>query len=138
MLVIKKVLKWGIKRLLAFEYTHSYLLPLLQEILGVYEILRKEFPDAKLHASTFEKYFEALNKIRNKLPVFDKEVGDTWMQGVGTDPKKTAQYRALYRVMSDCINSGNFPGYPFVMMQRIITTTYVSATGRERLIRSST
>ena len=103
----KSVKVGGIERLFAILFIDT----LLQEILGVYEILRKEFPDAKLQASTFEKYFAALSKIRNKLPVFDKEVGDTWMQGVGTDPKKTAQYRALYRVMSDCINSGNFPGY---------------------------
>ena len=71
------------------------------------EILRKEFPDAKLQASTFENFFAALSTIRDKLPVFEMEVGDTWMQGIGTDPKKTAQYRALYRVMSDCVKSGN-------------------------------
>ena len=68
--------------------------------------MRKEFPDAKLKASTFENYFTALSTIRDKLPVFEQEVGDTWIQGIASDPKKMAEYRALYRVLSQCIQSG--------------------------------
>ena len=72
--------------------------------------MRKEFPDAKLKASTFENYFSALSTIRDKLPVFEQEVGDTWMQGIASDPKKMAQYRALYRVLGQCIQSGIYFG----------------------------
>ena len=37
------------------------------------------------------------NPLRAQLPVITQEIGDTWIHGVGTDPKKVAQYRELLR-----------------------------------------
>jgi len=53
-----------------------------QEILGYYEILRAEFPNARLQASRLDDYFDAAQVIRSRLPVVTSEIGDTWIQGV--------------------------------------------------------
>ena len=78
----------------------------LQEILGYYEILRVQFPNAELQASRLEDFFEAALSIKDALPVLTNEIGDTWIQGVASDPRKCAEYRAVSRVMRNCLLSG--------------------------------
>ena len=79
---------------------------ILQEVLNAYEILRAEFPNAELHAGNLEDFFVAANAVKDKLPIFTNEIGDTWIQGVASDPRKCAEYRAVSRVMKDCVASG--------------------------------
>ncbi|XP_021341777.1 uncharacterized protein LOC110442470 [Mizuhopecten yessoensis] len=74
----------------------------IQEILNYYEIMRKEFPGAKIKASTFDEFFEAVQPIKSQLPVVTKEIGDTWIQGIASDPKKMAKYRAFTSSLSSC------------------------------------
>lgn len=76
------------------------------EILSNYEILRKEFPNAKIKGSTFEEYFAEVNKIRDSLPVIRQEVGDTWIQGIASDPYKMANYRAVSEAITECVMAG--------------------------------
>ncbi|KAK3598273.1 hypothetical protein CHS0354_022590 [Potamilus streckersoni] len=78
----------------------------VEEILGYYEILRAEFPQAKLRASTFEDFVAAVQPIKGSLPVVTKEIGDTWIQGIASDPKKMAQYRTVSETIMGCINAG--------------------------------
>ena len=79
---------------------------IFQEILGYYEILRVQFPNAHLFGSTFDNFVESLTQVRDKLPVVNMEVGDTWIQGIASDPRKMAEYRAVSRVMKTCLASG--------------------------------
>ena len=34
------------------------------------------------------------------------EIGDTWIHGVGSDPKKLLQYRSLARIRKALVKSG--------------------------------
>lgn len=77
-----------------------------QEVLGYYEIVRAEFPNAWLQASRLDDFFDAAQAVRSKLPVVMSEIGDTWIQGVASDPRKCAEYRAVSRVMRDCLAAG--------------------------------
>jgi len=77
-----------------------------QEVLGYYEILRAEFPNARLQASRLDDFFDAAQVLHSKLPVVTSELGDTWIQGVASDPRKCAEYRAVSRVMRDCLAAG--------------------------------
>jgi hypothetical protein len=77
-----------------------------QEILGYYEILRAEFPEADIRASTLENYFAMVQPIRSQLPLVTMEIGDTWMVGVPSDPRKNAEFRATARVLGKCIDMG--------------------------------
>ncbi|XP_033729575.1 uncharacterized protein LOC117318725 [Pecten maximus] len=77
----------------------------IYEILNYYEIMRKEFPGAKIKASTFDEFFEAVQPIKSQLPVITKEIGDTWIQGIASDPYKMAKYRAFTSALSSCLRT---------------------------------
>src|SRR6218665_1374636 len=82
------------------------LLMFAQEVLTTYEILRAEFPNAQLKASNLETFFEAALPIQDQLPILTNEISDTWIQGVSSDPRKCAEYRAVSRVMRQCLAAG--------------------------------
>ena len=79
-----------------------------QEVLFYYEFFRKEFPGAQLTASTYDDFFEAVTPITDQLPVVNREIGDTWIYGIASDPRKLAEYRAVSRVMKQCVASGRY------------------------------
>ncbi|XP_074653316.1 uncharacterized protein LOC141907538 isoform X2 [Tubulanus polymorphus] len=78
----------------------------IQEILFNYEVLRAEFPNARLHSSAIDDYIAAIWNYRHELPVVDKEIGDTWIQGIQSDPLKMAKFRAFMRTRTHCVESG--------------------------------
>ena len=67
------------------------------EIASVYDVVEKEYPNAAVHASTFEGFVSKISK--SSLPVVTNEVGDNWIQGVASDPRKVALYRAAVRAL---------------------------------------
>ena len=77
-------------------------------MLSYYEILRAEFPCAKLFASTLDAFFAAVAPIASQLPVVEKEIADTWIQGIASDPRKQAEYRAVARTLKACLEKGKF------------------------------
>ncbi|KAH3812032.1 hypothetical protein DPMN_140453, partial [Dreissena polymorpha] len=77
-----------------------------QEVLAVYEVARAQFPNAIVQASTFENFTSLLLPLAGKLPVVTQEIGDVWIQGSGSDPRKTAEMRAMYRARTACFQKG--------------------------------
>ncbi|KAJ8302871.1 hypothetical protein KUTeg_019267 [Tegillarca granosa] len=77
----------------------------IQEILGNYEVARSQFTKAIVQASTFEDFIEAVQPIKSKLPIVTKEIGDTWIQGIASDPRKVAEMRAIFRARSKCLQN---------------------------------
>jgi hypothetical protein len=69
-----------------------------QEVDGIFEHLRKEFPDARVEASTLNEFAKELQQVRSGLPVVTQEIGDSWIHGAGSDPLKVAQFRELLRM----------------------------------------
>lgn len=68
-----------------------------EEIRQVYRQLHRDYPEAVLCAGTLEDVAaEALTQ--ENLPVIDQEIGDSWIHGVGTDPKKVCQFRGILRL----------------------------------------
>ncbi len=63
-----------------------------------FETLRARYPEAEICASTLNDYAAGLRRIRGELPVIREEIGDTWIHGVGSDPKKVSALRALLRL----------------------------------------
>ncbi|XP_077986944.1 uncharacterized protein LOC144441258 [Glandiceps talaboti] len=76
------------------------------EVSRYYTILDAEYPGATIRGSTFEDYISHLLQFKDKLPVIKNEIGDTWIQGIMSDPKKMAQYRTISRARSECLESG--------------------------------
>jgi len=68
------------------------------EVIAVFEKLRRQFPEAKIVASTLNAFAKKLLTVRSSLPVIEEEIGDTWIHGVGTDPGKVRTFREFSRL----------------------------------------
>ena len=76
----------------------------LEELDRYYQILKQEFPEAKVFASTLDQFIENVNI--EALPIlFSKEIGDTWIQGIASDPRKAAAYRAAGLGLLQCMQA---------------------------------
>lgn len=76
------------------------------EIDKVYSRLAEAFPGARLRAGSLNESAAWLWKNRSSLPVVEREIGDTWIHGVGTDPCKVAAFRELSRLRRRWIGQG--------------------------------
>jgi hypothetical protein len=78
-----------------------------EEIRKLYSNIKEKYPDANIKAATLNDVALRLREIKD-IPVFDKEIGDTWIFATGSDPKKVGMYRELLRhyenVDYDCVD----------------------------------
>lgn len=74
-----------------------------QDIIEVYENIRKKYPDCVLKSASIDDIADRVEKLQN-LPVIEKEIGDTWIHGAGTDPQKVSRYRSLLRYLNGLDN----------------------------------
>uniref|UniRef100_A0A1I8H8Q3 CBM6 domain-containing protein n=2 Tax=Macrostomum lignano TaxID=282301 RepID=A0A1I8H8Q3_9PLAT len=77
-----------------------------KEVLSNYEVLRGQYPNAAISASTMEKFWSLVLANRDSVPVFTKENGDTWLQGDQADFHRMARYRAIARALDTCVSAG--------------------------------
>jgi len=89
----------GIEDSLAFGHTGDNLGPQsAEQVLGVYHELQRQFPAARLFASTLDAFALKLRPVHGSLPVVTQEIGDSWIHGVGTDPIKVSRFKELSRL----------------------------------------
>ena len=70
------------------------------EIQTAFYVLREQYPGAKVFASTMDNFVNAINM--SSLPIVCGEVGDTWIQGIASDPRKMILYRAAAKALTTC------------------------------------
>jgi len=75
-------------------------------IANAFKVIRTRFPHVPIVASTMNDYAQALLTVKERLPIITGELGDTWIHGVGTDPTKVSQYRALCRLRNAWLEAG--------------------------------
>lgn len=68
-----------------------------QQIAEIYSSLRKQFPNAEIVASTLNNVASEIALIKEELPIIKKEIGDTWIHGVASDPLKVARFKEISR-----------------------------------------
>ena len=68
------------------------------EIIEVFERLRRQFPGAKVEASSLNEFAEAIASRTDGLPLVTAEIGDTWIYGVASDCQKASRFRELTRL----------------------------------------
>ena len=80
------------------------------QVRDIFKRVRDSFPGAEVKASTFDAYSEKLLAAAPSLdlPVITGEVGDTWINGIASDPLKVSRYRDLLRLRRGLIDS-SFP-----------------------------
>lgn len=89
----------GCTEAIAFAHTQDNRGPQSPEqVVAIFRELRKAFPQADVVASTLDAFARALPPIKEQLPVVTAEIGDSWIHGVASDPKKVSQFRALSRL----------------------------------------
>ena len=70
-----------------------------EQIQKTYRQIREKYPDSEICAATLNDVAERVRTLRN-LPVIASEIGDSWIHGVGTDPKKVGMYRDALRALA--------------------------------------
>lgn len=73
----------------------------IDEIEAIYAQLHDQFPEAEtIEAGTLDDFIAVVQSALPELdlPVFTGEIGDTWIHGIGSDPARVAEFRALLRV----------------------------------------
>lgn len=73
----------------------------VEEIQSIYAELHQKYPEAEIQAGTLNDVADAVMPIAATLPVITSEIGDTWVHGIGSAPKKMCQYRALLRLAKE-------------------------------------
>ena len=92
----------GTGALLYFAHTGDNAGPQsMQQILALYARLRAQYPGAEVVAGTLEDIAREVAGVRDSLPALTCEMGDSWIHGVGSDPHKVSDYRALLRLRAD-------------------------------------
>ncbi len=75
------------------------------EIIKIYNDLREKLPDAQIVAGDLNDIALAVREIEDTLPIVTDEIGDSWIHGVGTDPKKVSWFRNLQKFWKDMSES---------------------------------
>ena len=73
------------------------------EIEENFNVLQEQFPNADIFASTLDRFYDEVLSMVTDIPTITSEIGDTWLQGIQSDPRKTAEYRSLQKAYSDCV-----------------------------------
>lgn len=89
----------GMEQGLSFAHTSDNVGP--QGISAAAEChreVRAANPGATIRASTLDDFAAVIWPERERFPVVDREIGDSWIHGSASDPEKTARFLALQRV----------------------------------------
>ncbi|MEI6132293.1 MAG: DUF5054 domain-containing protein [Bacillota bacterium] len=77
-----------------------------EDVIAVINGLKAGYPNAEVKATSYSDFAREVLCSKEHLPVMEGEIGDSWIHGCGTDPLKTAQYRALSRLRDKWLMSG--------------------------------
>jgi len=96
----------GLGEAIQFAFTNDNEGPQTPEaVQAIFHETRQHYPGAEVTASTLDAFARALLPVKATLPVVTAEIGDSWIHGVGTDPKKVARFRTLQRLRRDWLAS---------------------------------
>lgn len=115
----------GMDEVLEFAHTGDNLGPQNAKVVED-EMARIQaiYPNAQVVAATMDDYARQLLRYRDRLPVVEEEIGDTWVHGVATDPLRITRYGALIQLKNrwkaqDRLTEST-PGYHDFMMNLIM------------------
>lgn len=97
----------GMDEVLEFAHTGDNLGP--QSVEAVEAEMRRIqaiYPKAQIVASTMDAYAQSLLRYRERLPVVEEEIGDTWIHGIASDPLKITRYRSLLALKNRLVEEG--------------------------------
>lgn len=75
-------------------------------VVSNYVRLLNKYKGYEVTAGRLDDYAEVLWEVRGKLPVVEKEIGDTWIHGSAADPYKSGAFRELVRLKNKWLAEG--------------------------------
>ena len=91
-----------IDEVLYFDHTlDNHGAPSPEKVQNKLDKIQSEFPDYEVEAGTLDEFTEAIWKVKDKLPVIENEIGDTWIHGSAADPYKSACLRELMKLKAE-------------------------------------
>ena len=100
------------------------------QVRDIFKRVRDNFPGAEVKASTFDAYGQKLLEAAPQLnlPVVTGEVGDTWINGIASDPFKVSRYRDLLRLRRGLVDSGFSDSYALQNFSRFLLKVRTKAS----------
>lgn len=88
----------GVSTGLTFLHTNDNMGPPREkEIRANEDWLKARYDLRQVRAGTMDEFAGLLRGSREALPVMDMEIGDSWIHGAGSDPRKLSEYCAMRR-----------------------------------------
>jgi hypothetical protein len=95
---------------LSFAHTSDNVGPQsIAQTAETYRAMRHQEPQATIKAATLDDYGLLLWAKRERFPVVELELGDSWIHGSASDPQKTARFLALQRLYDRFATEGLTP-----------------------------
>lgn len=97
-----------IDEILYFDHTlDNHGAPSPEKVVEKIESIKSQYPGYEVVAGTLDEYAQAIWAQRDKLPVYEGEIGDTWIHGSATDPYKSASLRELMSLKNKWLEDGS-------------------------------
>lgn len=97
-----------VDEILYFDHTlDNHGAPSPEKVTEKINAIQNEYPGYEITAGTMDDFAEVIWEKRDKLPVFEGEMGDSWIHGSATDPYKSASLRTLIRLKNEWLKDGS-------------------------------
>ncbi len=97
-----------VEEILYFDHTlDNHGAPSPEKVLAHFDDIQKEYPDYEITAGTMDDFADVIWEVREKLPVFEGEMGDSWIHGAATDPYKSACLRVFMSLKRKWLSDGS-------------------------------
>lgn len=82
--------------------------PSADSVRETFADIQAEFPHTDVVTSSLDDFVAAIldENVTSQLPVLTGEIGDTWIHGVASDPRKLALMSAIERELASCFAQG--------------------------------
>ncbi|HEY8596633.1 MAG TPA: DUF5054 domain-containing protein [Devosiaceae bacterium] len=92
---------------LSFAHTNDNMGPqAVHQAVEAHRALAHQYPEAEIRAATLEDFGDLLWAARERFPVVEAEMGDSWIHGVASDPIKTQRFLSLQRLFDEFVAEG--------------------------------
>lgn len=97
---------------LYFDHTlDNHGAPSPEKVMNKFNKIQSQFPDYEVTTGTMDDFADVIWQYKDKLPVYEGEIGDTWIHGAATDPYKSASLRELMSLKREWLNDGSMQRY---------------------------
>ncbi len=97
-----------VEEILYFDHTlDNHGAPSPEKVMENFDAIQKKYPDYEITAGTIDDFADIIWEERHRLPVFEGEMGDTWIHGSASDPYKSAALRTLINLKNEWLEEGS-------------------------------